>query len=333
VERSLTSYDRLDWHVDSAVEAGEPPENGFTHIGLYLAWLIRHDLHDPELFPPDHINAVKRGEMTGSDLADDIDTKLLSMEMTTEGAAFSDARYADYLDAYGEVFSDQSAYSVVDDAESYAIVEPLIDGLYQGWIDAGRPKPEPKPELDEDDFGPTAVRVMVPPDFPEEEAAELRSAFAGDDVEFTTAGDMVLPHAAPDLEEMVRTGLALPPIYLSSVLASEWGSSLLTRALKRLDIRAKDAIVASGLAGDSADVLSISLYRVPGIAADRLVSEFEAVVVKPRGAQWEVRRIAGRDVRWAANAEATISYWAVDGLVIHVGGEGEKVDKAIARLP
>src|SRR5690349_15012547 len=43
----VTSYDRIDWHLDSAIAAGQPEENAFAHIGLYLAWLIRHDLHDP----------------------------------------------------------------------------------------------------------------------------------------------------------------------------------------------------------------------------------------------------------------------------------------------
>jgi hypothetical protein len=88
-----TKYDDVGYHAGPAEEAGQPREYAFTHIGLYLAWLIRHDLHDPRGFPPEHIEAVKRGEMTGSDLADDIDWKLLSDSMTSEGAAFSDARY------------------------------------------------------------------------------------------------------------------------------------------------------------------------------------------------------------------------------------------------
>ena len=73
----VTLYDELDWHYDTAIEAGQPEENAFTHIGLYLAWLIRHDLHDPDLIPKQHSDALKRGEMTGSDLADDIDGKLV----------------------------------------------------------------------------------------------------------------------------------------------------------------------------------------------------------------------------------------------------------------
>jgi hypothetical protein len=40
----MATYDRLDWHFDSAIVAGHPPENAFTHIGFYLAWIIRHAL-------------------------------------------------------------------------------------------------------------------------------------------------------------------------------------------------------------------------------------------------------------------------------------------------
>ena len=47
----MASYDKLDWHLDAAVAAGRLEENAFTHIGIYLAWLIRNNLHDPESFP------------------------------------------------------------------------------------------------------------------------------------------------------------------------------------------------------------------------------------------------------------------------------------------
>jgi hypothetical protein len=30
----MATYDRLDWHYDSAIAAGRPPENAFTHMGF-----------------------------------------------------------------------------------------------------------------------------------------------------------------------------------------------------------------------------------------------------------------------------------------------------------
>lgn len=98
--------DKLHWHFDGAVPAGQPPENAFTHIGFYLAWLIRHGLRNARFPLPEHVAAVKRGEMTGSDLPDDIDTKLVSQGMNGEGCAFSDARYGAYTTEYGDLFKD-----------------------------------------------------------------------------------------------------------------------------------------------------------------------------------------------------------------------------------
>lgn len=131
-----TKYDDIDWH-EAAAQAGQPREHAFTHIGLYLAWLIRHDLHDQRSFPVDHIRSVKAGEMTGSDLADDTDWKLLSDLMTADGASFSDARYERYLTDYGELVADESDYGMAEDCALYARVAPLIDRLYADWIRDG----------------------------------------------------------------------------------------------------------------------------------------------------------------------------------------------------
>ncbi len=161
-------FDRVDWHVDAAVDAGNPPENAFTHIGLYLAWAIRHDLHAPAAFDPDHIAAVKAGSMTGSDLADDIDGKLGRADFDREGAAFTEARYPDFLDAYSTEFADERDYSVVDDEAAYARIEPLLDRLYADWVAAGRPPRPPDPLSEaspEPGAGSPIDRARFVPDF------------------------------------------------------------------------------------------------------------------------------------------------------------------------
>ena len=129
-----------------AIDAGQPPENAFTHIGFYLAWLIRHDLHDRRWFPREHVAAVLSGEMTGSDLADDTDGKLMSEHMTDEGSAFSDARYRAYLHEYERLVADEPDYSVVDDAANYTRIAAAIDALYAAWVAGGRPASEPEEE-------------------------------------------------------------------------------------------------------------------------------------------------------------------------------------------
>jgi hypothetical protein len=46
-----------------------------------------------------------------------------------------------------------------------------------------------------------------------------------------------IPHAAPDLEAIFPVDVVDPPIAMSSVVATHWGPSLLTRALKQLGVR------------------------------------------------------------------------------------------------
>ena len=42
-------HDRVDYHVDSTIDAGQPIEHAATHIGHFLQWLILHDLPSPWL--------------------------------------------------------------------------------------------------------------------------------------------------------------------------------------------------------------------------------------------------------------------------------------------
>lgn len=136
-------FDDVDYHQGAAGAAGQPIERAFTHIGLFLAWAIRHDLHDPRLFPADLVDRIKARTWTGSDIADDVDGKLVSDMFTAEGAEFASARYGEYLEAYGTAFADMPDYAVPDDAPSAARIEPILDELYRSWIDAGKPPPEP----------------------------------------------------------------------------------------------------------------------------------------------------------------------------------------------
>jgi hypothetical protein len=141
-------FDDVDYHQEAAVAAGQPIEHAFTHMGLFLAWAIRHNLHDPRFFPADHIGRIEAGAWSGSDIADDVDGKLVSDMFTAEGAEFASARYGDYLEAYGKIFADKSDYGVTDDASSASRIEPILDEFYRAWIAAGKPPPEPSPVSD-----------------------------------------------------------------------------------------------------------------------------------------------------------------------------------------
>jgi hypothetical protein len=332
----MATYDRLDWHYDSAITAGQPPENAFTHIGFYLAWIIRHDLHNPKVFPASHIASVKSGEMTGSDLSDDIDTKLLPQDMNAEGRAFSDARYADYLAEYERVFADLPDYSVIDDPENYDRIAPAIDALYASWVADGRPKPprgvEETPAFPMSDL---SGGLDLSPDMSREEIEaamnEMASQLGG--VIVSPPGPEQMPHAAPALEALLPRDIASPPLEVSSVTASQWGSSLVNRALKRLEVRPRDAMIVTGMGGSGEATLTIVLYGVPGIEADRLLAEFVSAIYLPPRGKWVVREVAGQTVNWATGPEFTVAFWARDGLVVHVAGRTEDVERAVPALP
>lgn len=331
-----TKYDDVDWHEGAAYEAGYSREHGFTHIGLYLAWVIRHDMHAPEFWPEDHIAGVRAGTMTGSDLADDCDWKLISDTLSSEGVAFSDARYRAYVEAYNDVFASGPEYSIVEDTTSYAQVAPTIDRLYEAWVDAGRPvaPPEDTSELDakfdemlanvDFDFEalpqssrPTAIRMAADGSWQVEELA--------------------YPHEAPDLEALITEELVGTDAHRMSSTAADWGSSLLTRALKRLNVRPRDSHVASALSGDPETMLAVTLYRVPGASAERLGEEFGSVIHRPTKRPWAKQEIGGRVVN-ATDGDGfgegvNVIWWAVDGLVVHAIGNPGALDRSALRLP
>ncbi|MDQ6796164.1 MAG: hypothetical protein M3067_15375 [Chloroflexota bacterium] len=140
----MTAYDKPDWHHEAAVRSGQPERNAFAHAAFYLAWLIERGLHDPQRFRPEHVAAVKSGEMSGSALLDEVDAKLLPQMMSPEGRAFSDARYGDYLAEYEATFADIPEYGVADDVAKLARIIPVIDRLYSDWVAQGRPALSPE---------------------------------------------------------------------------------------------------------------------------------------------------------------------------------------------
>jgi hypothetical protein len=63
------------------------------------------------------------------------------------------------------------------------------------------------------------------------------------------------------------------------------------------------------------------------------MAEFTTVIFLPTRGKWATREMAGRVVYWAVGDEATVVFWARDGLIVHVAGEAADVESAIPRLP
>lgn len=329
-------FDDVGWHDGLAAEVGEPRQHAFTHIGIFLAWLIRHDLHDSHLFPPDHIRAVKAGSMSGSDIADDIDWKLISDEMTADGAAFAAARYERYMTEYNDLLGEDADYRVPETNALYARVAPLIDRLHAEWVDAGRPAPEPK------DASPLEAQfdaMFETADIPWEDLAKHADGPIA--VHFNPDGTYEVerpeePHEDPDLEALIPADIVDPPISMSSASATHWGSSLLNRELRRLGVRPRDVIVAAGLGGSGEKTIAVTVYRVPGASKTQLLEAFGSVIVRPTRSSWSDRTIGDTTVSWAEGREGPhhmhVAYWTRDDLVLHVAGDPNDMEAMIRRV-
>jgi hypothetical protein len=135
-------YDDWGWHTGGVFPADQPQINGFTHIGMYLVWIIKHGLHEPGVFGGDIADGVKAGTITANDLADTIDGKLTAEEMAPEGIAFSNWYYTGesaYLSDWAATFSGRPDYTTTDTPATYASIERVIDRRYAEWVKAGQP--------------------------------------------------------------------------------------------------------------------------------------------------------------------------------------------------
>jgi hypothetical protein len=341
----LTKYDDADYHEGSAIEAGQPAENAFTHIGLYLGWLIRQDMVDPEFFGEDGLAAVKAGTMTGSDLQSDVDSKQMSDMLTAEGAGFSDWYYEKYLDDYAEAFPDGGDYSIVDDEASRANIDPILDRRYSEWTEAGRPEaPSADGQIHDlsDLIGQRRPTVTISmPDGTQLRLDSHKQAFAQDFIaRMRDKTDTVAPlwsdevtHDAPDLEALIPTDLGMQ---VRSVNGVPWRNSELRRALEDLGMSLTDVQTAVGEVnrGRGQGWLSVSIMSVPGVKFPDIEQVFAAVYM-PRQTKYKgMRALSGRQVHWSSGYGWEFAWWSHDGLVIDCSALDEAaLEDLIARLP
>jgi hypothetical protein len=142
------AYDRADWHYGGDYPKDLPPENGGTHIGMFLAWAILNnlegDLHREEA--ADALAAVRTRTMTGRDfLFQQCDEKFTIEDLSDEGNAFARWYYADgqldgpyiadYEGALGAAVP--TLYHVADTWENFDKLAPVITRRYLEWKSLG----------------------------------------------------------------------------------------------------------------------------------------------------------------------------------------------------
>lgn len=132
--RIRVKYDDASWHYGGDFPDGLPPENGATHIGMFLAWAIMRDLvgelHREE--SQESLAKVKARQMTGAEfLIRECDEKFTDEDLGDEGNAFARQYYkAQYFDDYCDV---HVAYEVEDSWDNFDVIRPKLDERFDAW--------------------------------------------------------------------------------------------------------------------------------------------------------------------------------------------------------
>jgi len=138
VSDKVVKYDDASWHYGGSFPEGMSEEQGFIHIGMYLGWLIDHNLLSKEFREEfqSEIVGFKDKMISGVDIIKMMDGKLVSGDLNMEGNAFSQSYYEKYLEDFSMLTDSarmSSDYSVKDSWDNYKIIKNMIDRKYIGW--------------------------------------------------------------------------------------------------------------------------------------------------------------------------------------------------------
>jgi hypothetical protein len=150
------SYDKADWHYGGSYPKDLPPENGGTHIGIFLAWAILHYLEGEELREDEvtarALDAVRNRTITGRDfLFEQCDEKFTDADLNEEGNRFAGWYYEtnkegrpSYLVDYPLVFLDApngDIYYLENSWANYDRMALIIDRRFDEWKRGVTPQP------------------------------------------------------------------------------------------------------------------------------------------------------------------------------------------------
>lgn len=151
----MASIDRADWHYGGDYPKNLPTENGGTHIGMFINWIIENDLIGSIHMENSQqgISDVKSKKISGRDfLFKYCDEKFWNEDLNEEGLAFTKFYYQnpkDPEDVYGQYIEDyekilgtgfESLYEIPNTWKNYDRIEKRISSVYKKWQDKGNKK-------------------------------------------------------------------------------------------------------------------------------------------------------------------------------------------------
>jgi len=142
------TYDRADWHYEGDFPSLLPKENGGTHIGMFITWIIQNDLIGETHIEDSKklLEKVKSKQMTGREFFfAECNEKFWDTDLTKEGNEFTQFYYADEKKgdhAYGQYLVDyenilgishDSLYEIEDSWDNYDKLKPILDDRFHEW--------------------------------------------------------------------------------------------------------------------------------------------------------------------------------------------------------
>jgi hypothetical protein len=133
-------YDKAEYHYDGDFPKGLPRKHAFVHTGMFVGWLIEHDMIAPDFL--EETQRFKERKKTGAQVYKAWDGSLTSDVLTDEGNAFAKYYYGGADGNGGPYFDDYEAtltvglpglYHVKDTWENYDTIKQKIDLRYEAW--------------------------------------------------------------------------------------------------------------------------------------------------------------------------------------------------------
>jgi len=143
------------WHVEGQFPEGRAPEQGYVHIGAFVAWCLMHGLLSAEWAvdagAADLITEVAERRASPCALLDASAGRLEKRMLAAEGWAFARAYYGPeygYTSDWSRTFGRRAdRYEVPGDWATLDRIAPVIDHRHASWIRGGRPELMPMPGL------------------------------------------------------------------------------------------------------------------------------------------------------------------------------------------
>ncbi|AEA42863.1 hypothetical protein [Fluviicola taffensis] len=137
----MASIDQANWHYGGDFPKGLPKENGGTHIGMYLNWIIDNNLLEKTFLEDsaEGIQKVKSRKITGREfLFEYCDEKLLEYFLNEEGLEFTTRYYkrlGTYMYDYDELLKGKydSLYEIPNTWENYDLITTKITKEFEKW--------------------------------------------------------------------------------------------------------------------------------------------------------------------------------------------------------